>query len=596
MTTLLVIGEVSLDRLYLPDRAIQSLGGAGMYTAMAARRCGVHVTMFGLRPDPCTAQLRPVAERLTEWLGPGVPLTHLPRFVIAYRNGQTEYLEARRGAEPTLDPGMLPNNLSGFDLLHVTPKADPDQQLSFVEACRQRGAAGISAGTDLDQAREQPSAVRAVMEQSDLFFMNETEAAAVFGSPESARTEPGKVLFITLGARGARVIQGEASTSIPAPSATVLDPTGAGDTFCGATLAYLLQKEHPAMAARHAVTLAAEMIGQVGPNALFSDASPPRAWLDTSVRVDDGQIERIARAVTTLADASLYPLVGPSYPPKDHLNTVDYFFATTLQQFSFWTSRNGRYHRPLIALIGGVARKGSDYLWFAITRQLEVDTEFCSPQRQASLSRDELLSVFRADDGRDPMPALDLHLEQARQYGRDMLALGLTPQKVLDSTLASSTPLDTFLLTLDHIAGYKEDPLRKKSLLLAMILKDRPEGFLPLRDSELQKPIVDYHLMRFCLRTGLIDVVDKDLRKKLVTRQLVSPAEEWAVRFPAYLALEQVLSLSGRGLSAVNNFVFTNTRKVCPEMIKPACPLCQLDAVCAHRKDFFQPVLRTTFY
>ena len=31
----------------------------------------------------------------------------------------------------------------------------------------------------------------------------------------------------------------------------------------------------------------------------------------------------------------------------------------------------------------------------------------------------ELLDVFRSDDGEDPMPALDLHLEQARQYGRD---------------------------------------------------------------------------------------------------------------------------------------------------------------------------------
>ena len=194
------------------------------------------------------------------------------------------------------------------------------------------------------------------------------------------------------------------------------------------------------------------------------------------------------------------------------------------------------------------------------------------------------------------MPALDLHLEQARQYGRDMLAIGLTPQAILARAKGSAHPLATLLHTLDQVAGYKEDPLRKKSMLLAMILKDRPERFLSLSDDELQKPIVDYHLMRSCKRIGLLQVVDDALREKLVERRVVSPAEEWAVRLPAYLALEQVISLSGRGLSAVDSFLFTNARKLCPELSEPQCHACQLDPVCAHRKEFFQPVLRTTFY
>ena len=194
------------------------------------------------------------------------------------------------------------------------------------------------------------------------------------------------------------------------------------------------------------------------------------------------------------------------------------------------------------------------------------------------------------------MPALDLHLEQARQYGRDMLALQLTPQAVLDRALASTHPLQTFLLTLDHIGGYKEDPIRKKSLLLAMLLNDRPERFLPLRDDEHIAPIIDYHLMRTFLRMGLVDVLDEELETRLTQRQIVSSAEEWAVRYPAYLAMEQLITLSGRSLNVVNGFLFSNARKRCPEMTEPECPSCTLDPVCAHRKEFFQPVLRTTFY
>jgi hypothetical protein len=516
---------------------------------------------------------------LIEWLGPAVPAAQLPQFEISYRQGKTEYLKVSRGAEPTLSPATLPADLSKVDLLHVTPQSDVNLQLSFVQACRQRGAAQISAGTD-----------------PGYFFMNDLEAEAVFGSLESARTEPGKVLYITLGAQGAMIIQGDTSTLIPGMSATVLDPTGAGDTFCGGTLAYLLQEHHPIMAARQATALAAEMIGQAGPAALLSEDPPPKAPLDSRVRVDEGQVQQVAKTISPLAEASPYPFVGPTYPPVGHPKTVDYFFTATLQQFSFWSVREKRYDQPLIAPIGGVERKGSDYLWAAITRQLEIDAEFCSPERQANLGWEKLLAVFWADNGQDPMPALDLHLEQARQYGRDMLALQLTPQAVVNRALDSTHPLQTFLLTLDRVAGYKEDPLRKKSLLLAMILKDRPETFLPLRDDEQLAPIMDYHNLRSCLRIGLIEVVDGELREKLINRQIVSPAEEWAVRYPAYLAYDQLVLLSGRSLSAVNNYLFTNARKRCPEMTEPDCQSCKLDPVCAHRKEFFQPVLRTSFY
>jgi hypothetical protein len=234
-------------------------------------------------------------------------------------------------------------------------------------------------------------------------------------------------------------------------------------------------------------------------------------------------------------------------------------------------------------------------LWDAFWRRVEVDPDFCSPERQANLSREELLEVFRADNGDDPMPALDLHLEQAHTYGRDMHELQLTPQVVLDKALASPQPLQTFMVTLDQIGGYKEDPLRKKSSLLAMILNQRPENFLPFQDDEQVEPVIDYHALRSCLRIGLLDVIDDELRDKLTNRQIVSPAEEWAARYAAYLAIEQVTELSGKSQGAVDWFFF-GARKRCPEMSEPECRFCQVDPNCAHRKELFQPVLRTTFY
>jgi hypothetical protein len=77
MNRLLVIGVASVDRLHLQEWTEDSAGGAGMYTAMAARRCGAQVALFGPRPDPCSERLKPVAEHLTEWLGPVISTGYL---------------------------------------------------------------------------------------------------------------------------------------------------------------------------------------------------------------------------------------------------------------------------------------------------------------------------------------------------------------------------------------------------------------------------------------------------------------------------------------------------------------------------------------
>ena len=107
--------------------------------------------------------------------------------------------------------------------------------------------------------------------------------------------------------------------------------------------------------------------------------------------------------------------------------------------------------------------------------------------------------------------------------------------------------------------------------------------------------MIDYHLMRSCLRVGLINVLDEVLKNKLLARQIVSPAEEWAVRYAAFQAIERIVALSGKSAGAVDWFFF-GARKRCPEMSEPECHLCQLDPICAHRKELFQPVRRTTYY
>jgi len=166
---------------------------------------------------------------------------------------------------------MLPVDLSQYDFIHVTPLGDSQRQQEFLRACMERGARRLSAGTYPCTLREQPEVVRQNMALADVFFMNEEEACLLFGVLDQVKTTAGKLLFVTLGAKGALVVQGDEQTHIDAVHADVIDPTDAGDSFCGAVLASMLYGLNPVMAAQKAVVLAAEAISAIGPEVLLKE-------------------------------------------------------------------------------------------------------------------------------------------------------------------------------------------------------------------------------------------------------------------------------------------------------------------------------------
>ena len=595
MGRLLVIGGASLDRLHLPDGIYDSPGGAGLYTALAAHRCQASVTLFGPRPEPFPDSLATAATRLEDWLGPVVPLDQFPRFEIAYQGSRKRYLKADLEREASLTAAMLPEDLADYDQVHLVPMGDARTQLAMLRACRHSGVSLISAGTGTFIVEKQPDLVREIIEDSDVFFMNAREAEVIYGSIDAIKARTGAVIYVTHGADGFHVIQGDHATYVRVRLAPEVDPTGAGDSFCGATLAFLMRRDHPVMAAKKAALLAAEVIGQIGPAALLEAGSVPDLQLDTRVSVDWMQVGKVADLVRVIPEAKPFDFIGPHFPPVGHPQALAYFFAVALQQFSFWYSDGARYQQPMVATIEGQLLKGSDYIFHAFTRCLLADPGFFSPERQASLDNNRLLQVFRADDGSDPMPSLELHLELARAYGRDMLALEMTPARILEKVLASAKPLQSLIDTLDQLGGYKEDPLRKKSSLLALMLNQRPEHYLSFASDEQVAPVIDYHLMRSCLRIGLINVDDPALYKKLINRELVSSEDEWAVRLAAYRAVERIVAQSGRSMGTVDYYFF-GARKRCPEMTDPECWHCEVYPICAHRKELFQPVIGTTFY
>ena len=105
-----VIGTASLDVLHLGEKTVSTVGGAGLYTALAAAKAGAAVVFCAPRPAPMPAALRPVAARVS-WNGPVIAPDALPRLEIAHHGeGRATLLAASWGAEPQLTPVAPPRS------------------------------------------------------------------------------------------------------------------------------------------------------------------------------------------------------------------------------------------------------------------------------------------------------------------------------------------------------------------------------------------------------------------------------------------------------------------------------------------------------
>lgn len=599
--TILVIGGASVDRLRAEGSVRENPGGAAIYTALASIHAGGDAMMFGFRPDPMPALFEPVTA-LFPWHGPACDVSELPHFDIIYdEDGDARLRSASWGREGELDPAMLPDDvLASAGLVHIAAIHGPELQMRFVEAVRARSDALISAGTYGYAAKGAPDAVRELMEATDLFFMNAFEAQLVFGH-EPPPVRPGQILVVTRGPEGSDVWIGDHRAHVPVTPARPVDLTGAGDSVCGGTLAGLAAGMHPIEAVRLGAAVASVTIESPGLSGLLNARRENirdrrlAGWRDGRVLIDPVQVERLAETLAGSPVVRPFDFVGPHLPPVGHPGTLDFLFASILHQFGFWTPREGRYAEPVYATLGGQRLKGSDYCFEAYRRALEADPNALTPAGQARLRWRDTEALFADDTGATPMPVLATHHHLARGYGRDMWELAWTPERLVAEARASGRPVRFLLDRLRHVSGYREDPLRKKLMLLLLALSQRPERFIEPEADAPFAPVVDYHIMRSCLRTGLVRVADDGLRERLVDRRLLSERDERGVRVACFEAIEALMDASGRDIGSLD-FFFFQARRRCPELHAPMCEACPAEAACAKRKDLFQPVMRTTAY
>jgi len=280
------------------------------------------------------------------------------------------------------------------------------------------------------------------------------------------------------------------------------------------------------------------------------------------------------------------------YPELDHPQAINFFFFVCLHQFGFWFGDANGYLEPLYSTFDGKEVKGSDALWKACMRAMDFDETIFEPERLANIGPKELFySIFCDDNGPIPFPDLEARFKLTRSYGKSVI----DPSGLVRKVNRDKSSLRSFLELSALIPGFDQDELRKKNLLLAMALANRPEQFLKASDPENWMPIIDYHLMRLALRMGLINLNSYFSQEWNKDRSWVKAGEEMQIRSACFEAIKELIRQSGHTMSFVDHKLWSG-RKYCPEMKEPDCQNCPFSSVCKKRTELFQPVFRTTAY
>ncbi len=594
----LFIGSPTLDHLIHKQHAQPAIGGAAFISALAARWAGASVGLVARIPTQLPYRIASVFGKGGLHRG-GLRTFEgdLPGFKITYdEQERATYDQMKPGMESQLCAEDIPRNwlTRHCKWIHIAGiGANSAQQIDVLQGIKEiapEWKGTLSAGTCRAMIEADYSGTMALLLASDVFFLNREEFQILCpnGVPESY----GGTLLITDGANGVEIVGGPHQGHYATQQVVPMDPTGAGDSFCGGFIGTLVSGgQNPA---ERGIQIAGQVLEGMG-------ADPLIEWVASNVQGHaehaPEHIKRVAPIVKRYGQQSAFDFAQKPHLPVGHSLALSMLCISTFHQYGFWTADAKRgWLGPMYADINGVTYKGSDFIWAAFSRAANENPEYLTIDRMAA-DPNLFATICTADDGTCPVPDLESHQQLHRAHGQSMKRLWPSGYAEIVRTANESTkPVQTLLQIMGELPGYMSDPLAKKVNLLAVILGARPERFLKLRDPENIQPIVDYHMMRVCLRTGLVHIENTDLKRRLQERIWVDPTEELSIRKATGRAIMDLVEETGCSVAAIDGLFFKIGRTHCIETASPRCTECPIESNCIQETKQFQPVFRTTAY
>ncbi len=285
MGRVVVVGSINMDvvaqadRLPRPGEAVfgktvsLTPGGKGANQAVAARRIGVETTMVGaLGSDSFADVLFSFLENegldlsLVERVG-GPTGTALISLDAAGENS----IVIVPGANTLVEPNVVTKiGLRSDDVVLLQNEVPEAVNAAAVEQAQRAGATTLLCLAPFRLTNED------LLTQVDYLIVNETEFADSIGD-DSGSMSPHRVtgllaagegfarnVVVTLGAEGLSARLGSSVTTIRGHRVSVVDTTGAGDSFCGTLGAALARGSDPESALEYANAAAALSVQKLG--------------------------------------------------------------------------------------------------------------------------------------------------------------------------------------------------------------------------------------------------------------------------------------------------------------------------------------------
>lgn len=243
-----VAGTLHRDDITTPHGRAWSLGGSAVFFALAASRYAP-VRVNGIVGGDTLREYESLLQGTAIDLS-GVVVSDRPTFVWHAVHDFVRWVTASEAAEPGCDADWTPalNAASRAAPVLFLGSMDPRLQRTVLE---QSQARLIGADSMTVFMREERERVRAVVEASDVLFLNSEEVemlAGVTGWRAASRALIGRgrlrAVVIKQGPDGAACITGARVHELAAhPVDRVVDPTGAGDALAGGFLGYCARNE-----------------------------------------------------------------------------------------------------------------------------------------------------------------------------------------------------------------------------------------------------------------------------------------------------------------------------------------------------------------
>ncbi len=224
--------------------------------------------------------------------------------------------------------------------------------------------------------------------------------------------------------------------------------------------------------------------------------------------------------------------------------------------------------------------KGWTYLEYVYANLGKWDSKLIDPFYLSKLSVEELIEKLKplfSEDGKSENCTLDRLDERAKFIIDDSKMLVEHYGGKVENVLEKS---NGFLIKdgeglyelLEEFESYS-DHLRKKSgvLIKFLILAD----FFEIKDLENIVPIMDYQIQRVLLRTGCIEVLDKELKDKLVKREQLESDED--VRQASIEASRLLFKFSGKHPLKMDDFLWALGRSCCRTKMLCVSEVCDKD-------------------